>query len=249
MTCIGRRPQIQNVKYLSNHWSDLSQILNGSLFDQTKHSKCLKWRWPPMEDNLRWRMTTNIKNAISKQQLVRFIPNFKHKLMWPNQTLQIDFYLQWKTTSNIKSYIYQKPLVRSSISFKLKCFKRGWPPSDLWVLKRKHSEEISSVAMLSTACSALNMHILVIQLPLPQFDQFHDSSPLACDHWSCVIIYHTPSPLSDHEILKQPLRYIRNPGSVETTGSDNPLPGRVAMLIDLGFIDSDNLENFAIHIS
>ena len=40
-----------------------------------------------------------------------------------------------------------------------------------------------------------------------------------------------------------------NPGPVETTGSDNPLPGRVAMLIDLGFIDSDNLENIPIHIS
>ena len=80
------------------------------------------------------------------------------------------------------------------------------------------------------------MHILQIQVPLPPFDQFHDSSPLACDHWSCVIIYHTPSSLSDHEILEQPLRYIRNPGPV-------------AMLIDLGFIDSDNLENFAIHMS
>ena len=130
------------------------------------------------------------------------------------------------------------------------------------VLRRKHvlkeslslnwigpSISLAPYISLKDTYSALNMHILEIQVPLPPFDQFHDSSPLACDHWSCVIIYHTPSPLSDHEILEQPLRYIRNPGPVETTGSDNPLPGRVAMLIDLGFIDSDNLENFAIHIS
>ena len=32
----GRRPQILKVEYLSNHWSDLHQILNLSLYDQTK---------------------------------------------------------------------------------------------------------------------------------------------------------------------------------------------------------------------
>ena len=40
-------------KYLSNHWSDLTQILNWSLYDYTIFCKSFKWRWPPMEDDLR----------------------------------------------------------------------------------------------------------------------------------------------------------------------------------------------------
>jgi hypothetical protein len=40
-----------------------------------------------------------------------------------------------------------------------------------------------------------------------------------------------------------------NPGPEETTGSDNPLPGIVNLLIDLGFIDSHNLENIPINLS
>ena len=32
----GRRPQILKLEYLSNHWSNLSQILNLSLCDQTE---------------------------------------------------------------------------------------------------------------------------------------------------------------------------------------------------------------------
>ena len=44
---------IQNVKYLSNHWSDLSQILNLNLRDQPKVNKGLKWRQPALEDDLK----------------------------------------------------------------------------------------------------------------------------------------------------------------------------------------------------
>ncbi len=36
MTSNGRLPKIANFEYLSNHWSDLSQILNISFCDQTK---------------------------------------------------------------------------------------------------------------------------------------------------------------------------------------------------------------------
>jgi hypothetical protein len=39
-----RLPQISKVKYLSNYWSDLPQILNLDLCDQTKFFKCFKWR-------------------------------------------------------------------------------------------------------------------------------------------------------------------------------------------------------------
>ena len=34
MSSNGRLPQILNVKYLSNYWSDHSEILNLSLYDQ-----------------------------------------------------------------------------------------------------------------------------------------------------------------------------------------------------------------------
>ena len=33
---IERQPQILKVEYLSNHWLDLAQILNLSLYDQSK---------------------------------------------------------------------------------------------------------------------------------------------------------------------------------------------------------------------
>ena len=44
--------KILKVEYLSNLLLDLTQILNLSLDDQTIFYKSLKWRWPPMEDDL-----------------------------------------------------------------------------------------------------------------------------------------------------------------------------------------------------
>ena len=60
----GRRPlaeddlKIWKVEYLSNHWSDLTQIWNLNYWDQTKVHKCIKWRRPPMEDDLQRKMTS-----------------------------------------------------------------------------------------------------------------------------------------------------------------------------------------------
>ena len=42
-----------NKEYLSNHWTDPSQISNLSLSDQTKLYACWKGRWPLMEDDLK----------------------------------------------------------------------------------------------------------------------------------------------------------------------------------------------------
>ena len=42
MTSIGRLPQISKVKYLSNYWSDVPQILNLGLYDQRELCKCFK---------------------------------------------------------------------------------------------------------------------------------------------------------------------------------------------------------------
>jgi len=41
-TLDGILPQISKVKYLSNNWSDLPQILNLGLCDQSKLYKCVK---------------------------------------------------------------------------------------------------------------------------------------------------------------------------------------------------------------
>ena len=54
-TSNGRWPQISKIKYLSNHWSDLAQIWNLSSNNQTKLYKCFKWRWPQIEDNLKYK--------------------------------------------------------------------------------------------------------------------------------------------------------------------------------------------------
>ena len=64
MASNGRWPKMEDdlkvrkVEYLSNHWSDLTQIWNLSLQDLTKGYKGVKWRWPPMEDDLKWKMTS-----------------------------------------------------------------------------------------------------------------------------------------------------------------------------------------------
>ena len=49
--------KIWKVEYLSNLWSDLTQIRNLSLHDLTKGYKSVKWRWPPIEDDLNLKMT------------------------------------------------------------------------------------------------------------------------------------------------------------------------------------------------
>jgi hypothetical protein len=91
ITSNGRLPKISKVKYLSNYWSDLRQILDLGLYDQSKLYKFskeddLKWkmtsngRLPEMEDDLKWKTTSNIKSEISQQLLVRSSPNFKLSL-------------------------------------------------------------------------------------------------------------------------------------------------------------------------
>ena len=100
------------LKYLSNYWLDLLQISNLGLCDQIKLYGCFKWRWHPMEDDLNWKTTSNIKIEISKQLLVRSSPNVKLKLMGPKQTLEM---FQLKMTSN-----YQKWCLSGQTKY---CFK------------------------------------------------------------------------------------------------------------------------------
>ena len=61
--------KILKVEYFSNHWSDLSQIWNLSLWDQTKIKNCSNRRQPP-----------NIKSEISQQPLIGSYSNVKLEL-------------------------------------------------------------------------------------------------------------------------------------------------------------------------
>jgi hypothetical protein len=45
--------EILNVEYLSNHWSDLTQILNLSYGEQTKVYRSITVKRTPMEDDLK----------------------------------------------------------------------------------------------------------------------------------------------------------------------------------------------------
>ena len=104
-----RRPPMEDdlkilkVEYLSNHWSDLPQILNWSSGDQIKIKNAWNGRRPPMEDDLHSnrRRPQNIKSWISQQPLIGSSSNFKLKLRGPNQNQNAwnEDDLQWKTTS------------------------------------------------------------------------------------------------------------------------------------------------------
>ena len=116
----GRRPPMEDdlkilkVEFLSNHWLDLSQILNLSIGNWTKIT-CLNGRQPPVEEEpkilkveflsnhgsyflqtwdlimLEMKTTShrrghqNIKSWISQQQQIRFSSNLRLKLRRPNQ--------------------------------------------------------------------------------------------------------------------------------------------------------------------
>jgi hypothetical protein len=70
MTSNGSRPpteddlKIWEVEYISNHWSDLTQIWNLSYWDQTKVQKGTKWRQPQMEDDLQRKKTSKYLSNI-----------------------------------------------------------------------------------------------------------------------------------------------------------------------------------------
>ena len=52
--------------------------------------KILNWRQPPMEEDLQWKKTSNIKTKISQQPLVISFLNPKHIPKWQNKTLMED---------------------------------------------------------------------------------------------------------------------------------------------------------------
>ena len=56
--------KILKVEYLSNHWSDLIQILNLDLGNQSKVFKYFKWRRPLMEDDLKILKVEYLRNHL-----------------------------------------------------------------------------------------------------------------------------------------------------------------------------------------
>ena len=46
--------KISKVEYLRNFWLDILQMLRLGLRQMKKTEDSLKWRWPPMEDTLKY---------------------------------------------------------------------------------------------------------------------------------------------------------------------------------------------------
>ena len=116
--------KISNLDYLSNHWSDLPQMLYLSLWDQTKIEDCLKWRRLPMEDNHK---ISNIK--ISN-------PNWKF--------LEVKMTFYWRQPQNIKSGISQQPLIWTSSNFKLNQIKIKYCLNWRWLPKASNTSDTST---------------------------------------------------------------------------------------------------------
>ena len=88
MTSNGRLPKISKFEFLSNHRSDLPQILNLGLYDQVKHFPYLNIS---NEDDLIWKMTSN--GRLPTLAKFEYLDNH-----WsdPPQTLNLGLYHQSK---------------------------------------------------------------------------------------------------------------------------------------------------------
>jgi hypothetical protein len=90
------------VEYLSNHLLDHTQILNLYLDDQTIFYKYLKWRQPPVEDNLKILKVENLsKHLLDHAQTLN--------VSLDDQTIFYK-YLKFRRPQNIKNVISQQPL-------------------------------------------------------------------------------------------------------------------------------------------
>ena len=102
-----------------------------------------------MEDDLKWKTTSDIKSEISQQLLVRSSPNFKLRLMWPKQMLRIFKWrwppmeddIKWKTNSNIKSETTTGQILHKLFGsnqtlqmFQMKTTSNGWQ-LQIWKVK------------------------------------------------------------------------------------------------------------------
>ena len=87
--------KILKLEYLSNHLSDLLQILNLGFWDQTKIEKCLKWRRPQMEDDLKiikMEYSSNLSSDVPQILSLSSGDQTKIKNTWNEDDLQ------WETT-------------------------------------------------------------------------------------------------------------------------------------------------------
>ena len=124
-----------------------------------------------MEDDLKWKTTSNIKSEITQQLLVRSSPNFKLSLIWQKQTLQL---LQMKMTSNWKwppmeiwNFAFEIPLYScQKVSILRNHFT--WPLRDKpYVLESVGNIEWGQhVRQLKIESACIMLHPLCLSLPL-----------------------------------------------------------------------------------
>ena len=96
--------KILKVEFLSNHWSDLPQILNFSSGDQTKIKKPLKRRQLQMEEHFKILKVEYLSNHWSDlPQILNLSLGDQTKITYAWK--EADH--QWKKISNIKRWIPQ----------------------------------------------------------------------------------------------------------------------------------------------
>ena len=84
-------------------WSDIPQILDLALYDQSKLYKYFKWRRTQIEDDLKWKTTLDIKSKISQQLLVGSSQNIKFRL-FTNVPNEDDLNGRWPQMEDYPKY-------------------------------------------------------------------------------------------------------------------------------------------------
>ena len=107
--------KIIKVEYLSNHWSDLLQILNLCRGDQTKIKYLFKWRGPQIEDNLKIIKVEYLSKRWSDLPQILYISSWDQKKI---KMLEMNTTYNGRRPQKMKSWISQQPLTRSSSNFK-----------------------------------------------------------------------------------------------------------------------------------
>jgi hypothetical protein len=106
--------KIFKLEYLSNYLLDLTQILNLSIWDQTKIENCLKQRVPQMEDNLKILKMEYFSNLLSD------LPQILKLTLWDQTEIDRNqAALNRRRPQNIKIRISQQPIIRCSSNSKL----------------------------------------------------------------------------------------------------------------------------------
>ena len=132
--------KILKVEELSNHWSDLPQILNFSSGDQPK-SKHLKWRRPPVQDSHNLLKVEYLGNHwLGLSQILNLWTGDKTKIKitWNEDDLR------WKMTSKyqkLNTLITDIPQILNLSSWARSKIKNAWNEDDhQWKMTSKYQK-------------------------------------------------------------------------------------------------------------